>query len=1052
MKKRVLAGLICMCLLLGSLPMAALAAEMPEEEPAAVETLEADVEPLADADGELSGSCGATENDHVNWVLTPNEDGTGTYTLTISGDGDMADFSTENAAPWTNYCDSITQIDLGTEITYVGSYAFQGCAIESLPWDGNEDAYTNLTSIGEGAFSSCEMLTHVSFVSSIQTYGLYLFAKNTALAQIDWTNYSPAPNGLSNGLGITCVCVPRGMFDGCAALTGTLSLPNNIEAINAEAFRGTGYTVLDFPANMPSVRIINLQAFSASSKPIETLILPSAENHPDTVLGQQAFRNCEFDCEVTVPYYSKTKDIIHPTNGLVVGGNTAHQLFTGSTMKKVILSDGIETVASGTFKGVKGDSFTVLLPKGLKSIGDSAFLGSSIKTITIPEGTSINDNAFHQSTLNSLRIHNNVTVNTSGSNPFNTCQQWAAAILEPDVKQVANGMFSQLLTENSVIYCLNEDQIGCFVNNTNYRSSDSALAVTNGGNFDDDTQFSAGYLENPTKDDFIFGGWYTTSDFKEGTRVEDNKVAKSDPAPHVYPTYYAKWERSTTPVEPTAVRYIVQHYKADKGGYTLVEREVLAGKIGEKVTATPKTYEGYAYNAQKSTASGELKKIESEADIVTLKLYYDMNSTPIVPGDTVRYVVEHYKANKSGYTLAETEVLAGKTGDTVTAVPKTYTGYTHDPHAAGTVAEGTLKKIDSAEDIVTLKLFYGLNVYLVTVESDGHGSASASSASATMGETVTLTAKADSGYRFKAWEVVSGAVTIADDQFTMPAENVTVRAIFQRKSSSSSADKEYSVSVDDGKHGAVSISPKRAEKGDTVTITVRPDKGYELDKLIVTDSKGREIDLREKGENKFTFKMPGSKVTVEATFRAVEEIPEKPQVVNPFVDVNENAYYYDAVLWAVEKGITGGTTAATFSPDEACTRAQMVTFLWHAAGSPVVNYAMSFTDVPADAYYAEAVRWAVSQGITAGTSASTFDPNATVTRGQTVTFLWRAAGSPVVAGDSFADVAADAYYAPAVAWAVREGITAGVGAETFAPSADCTRGQIVTFLYRDMAK
>ncbi len=266
-------------------------------------------------------------------------------------------------------------------------------------------------------------------------------------------------------------------------------------------------------------------------------------------------------------------------------------------------------------------------------------------------------------------------------------------------------------------------------------------------------------------------------------------------------------------------------------------------------------------------------------------------------------------------------------------------------------------------------------------------------------------------------------------------------------------DPDYAVTVDkDMENGTVTVSPKRAEKGDTVTITVKPDKGYELDELIVTDSKGNELDLREKGDNKFTFKMPGSKVTVEATFRAVEEIPEKPEVVNPFVDVNENAYYHDAVLWAVEKGITGGTSAATFSPDEACTRAQMVTFLWRAAGSPVVNYAMSFTDVPADAYYAEAVRWAVSQGITAGTSATTFDPNATVTRGQTVTFLWRAAGSPVVAGDSFADVAADAYYAPAVAWAVREGITAGIGAETFAPSADCTRGQIVTFLYRDMTK
>ena len=278
---------------------------------------------------------------------------------------------------------------------------------------------------------------------------------------------------------------------------------------------------------------------------------------------------------------------------------------------------------------------------------------------------------------------------------------------------------------------------------------------------------------------------------------------------------------------------------------------------------------------------------------------------------------------------------------------------------------------------------------------------------------------------------------------------------FERESTGGSTDRpegDYAIRVEAGKNGTVKVSPSRADKGDTVTITVKPNKGFELDELIVTDSKGNELELTEKGENKFTFKMPGSRVTVEATFQAVEDAPEVPQLVNPFIDVNENAYYYDAVLWAVEKGITGGTTAATFSPDDACTRAQMVTFLWRAAGSPVVNYAMSFTDVPADAYYAEAVRWAVSQGITAGTSATTFSPNATVTRGQTVTFLWRAAGSPVVAGDSFADVAADAYYAPAVAWAVREGITSGVGAETFAPSADCTRGQIVTFLYRDMVK
>lgn len=169
-----------------------------------------------------------------------------------------------------------------------------------------------------------------------------------------------------------------------------------------------------------------------------------------------------------------------------------------------------------------------------------------------------------------------------------------------------------------------------------------------------------------------------------------------------------------------------------------------------------------------------------------------------------------------------------------------------------------------------------------------------------------------------------------------------------------------------------------------------------------------------------------------------------------FTDVPADAYYADAVKWAVANGITSGTgDGTTFSPDMSCTRAQMVTFLWRAAGSPVVNYAMSFTDVPADAYYAEAVRWALSQGITAGTGdGSTFSPDAVLTRGQTVTFLWRANGSPAVSGASFADVDANAYYADAVAWAVREGITSGTGNNTFSPDADCTRCQIVTFMFR----
>lgn len=167
-----------------------------------------------------------------------------------------------------------------------------------------------------------------------------------------------------------------------------------------------------------------------------------------------------------------------------------------------------------------------------------------------------------------------------------------------------------------------------------------------------------------------------------------------------------------------------------------------------------------------------------------------------------------------------------------------------------------------------------------------------------------------------------------------------------------------------------------------------------------------------------------------------------------FTDVSSQDYFYDAVLWAAEKGVTSGVTDTLFAPNASCTRAQMVTFLWRANGSPVVNYAMKFTDVPADAYYAEAVRWAVSKGITSGTTETTFSPDATVTRAQTVSFLYRHAGSPAVSGNSFADVSADAYYANAVAWAVAEEITAGTSTNTFSPNAACTRGQIVSFLYR----
>ena len=256
----------------------------------------------------------------------------------------------------------------------------------------------------------------------------------------------------------------------------------------------------------------------------------------------------------------------------------------------------------------------------------------------------------------------------------------------------------------------------------------------------------------------------------------------------------------------------------------------------------------------------------------------------------------------------------------------------------------------------------------------------------------------------------------------------------------------YPITVKSAKNGDVTASHKSASKGTTVTLTVDPDKGYVLDTLTVLDGKDKEIKLTEKN-GKYTFTMPDSKVTVAATFKA-----SAPTGKNPFIDVPAGSYYEDAVIWAVDKGITSGTSAPTFNPNGICTRAQAVTFLWRAAGSPAPKTkVMPFADVKAGSYYYDAVLWAVEQGITKGTGDTMFSPDATCTRAQIVTFLWRANGSPAVSGNSaFTDVASDAYYAAAVTWAEKNDVTGGIGGGLFGSNNNCTRAQIVTFLYRAM--
>ena len=289
-------------------------------------------------------------------------------------------------------------------------------------------------------------------------------------------------------------------------------------------------------------------------------------------------------------------------------------------------------------------------------------------------------------------------------------------------------------------------------------------------------------------------------------------------------------------------------------------------------------------------------------------------------------------------------------------------------------------------------------------------------------------------------EVFNSNITITADTAT---HTQTIAMTYRKSSGGDDSDPTYAIEVgEDIRNGTVTANRRYAERGDTVTITVKPDDGFKLDDLTVTDKNGNELKLTDKGNGKYTFKMPAGKVTVSATFA-----PEKT-AADYFADVPANSYYADAVLWAAKNGITGGIGNGLFGPNQPCTRAQIVTFLWRAAGSPEPKSMSSFSDVSADSYYAKAVAWAVENGITTGTGDGKFSPDATCTRAQSVTFLFRAIGKLVDSKAEFSDVLTDSYYANAVAWAVENGVTNGIGNGLFGPDNSCTRAQIVTFLFR----
>ena len=345
----------------------------------------------------------------------------------------------------------------------------------------------------------------------------------------------------------------------------------------------------------------------------------------------------------------------------------------------------------------------------------------------------------------------------------------------------------------------------------------------------------------------------------------------------------------------------------------------------------------------------------------------------------------------------------------------------------GVIYNGGVKE----EDLVTLTLKYN------------DGATADTTYNVASGTTITLPTPAyRSGYTFNGW--YDGSTKVSSPYKVTKNVILTASWSYNYSGGSSSYDPTYSVSTPSKtENGSVTVSPKSASKGDTVTVTVKPDSGYVLETLTVTDKNGNELTLKDKGNGKYTFTMPAGKVEVKATFM------EDNSMLNFFYDVPNNAYFYEAVKWAVKNGITTGVGNDLFAPEQPCTRAQIVTFLWRAAGSPEPKGAASgMSDVVSGSYYEKAVAWAIENGITTGTTTSTFSPDATCTRAQAVTFLARALKAKAASAAEFSDVPTGSYFADAVAWAAANGVTEGIGGGLFGSDNDCTRGQIVTFLYR----
>ena len=1044
MKQRILAILLSLTMMFTLVPTAWALSEEENRTPAPMATSEngEGAEESGSVAPEMYGNCGADDSeDSVQWALTPNnaDSENPTYTLTISGSGDMANYTANinNGSATQPWRTSVTGVEISNITKVVVS--------------------EGVTSIGDFAFNG---LTAVSeYVIGANVSAINQWALDTSAAKVfnlnGNTNFQTDVDGvLFSEDGKTLIAYPGG-----SAVRDEYTVPSTVATISDGAFVGCPIKKLTIDSNVKTA----LPSWSFNGGKLEELDV-----------------NCPF-------------------------GNSTFARIT--TLKKVTLGDSITEIPQMAFLECKGLQ-TVSIPSGLTKIGTQAFFGcSSLQNVTLPASlTEIGYRAFRDcAALTSITFPDNLTkigidafsgctgltyisygsgINDIGINAFGGCTGVNVIDLHRATKigeKYDNGSHEDDSDLDLTHACIRDaNEVKYYLRTVNQANSvkgnlEWGNNVAGGGNTTNTyyiltaTDAVPDYTDptgTPTRAGYTFSQW--------------NKVtvnAGSHDAENVY-TDAGSWSLAspTVTVSPASANTYV-------GGSAVT----LTATVSEPVTGFTYSYQWYR-NTSNSTEDGTAI---SEATSET----YSPN---IAAGTTYYYcvvTVENGSDNTSATTAVIPVTVAKQAGSVTISNNKTAATYGDKPFTFNYTASKTATVTSSDPSVATVQdnngtvtvTIVGAGTTEISVSFDADTNYSAASNKFTLtvnkavptvsitaepaslvgggtvkltvsgvpeGGTVTVTQTDDRGSAAKTLDLTANGEisvrlsnTTAKYTFTVVyaggdnynGDNASCEVSVTRRHTSS-VTPGNTVSVPSTPNGTVTVSPSAASKGETVTITTKPSEGYELSSIEVLDKNGDSLKLKDLGNGKYSFVMPDGKVSVEAEFVKT--------AATSFADVPANAYFADAVKWAVDKGITNGLSDTMFGPYASCTRAQIVTFLWRAAGSPEPKTASSFTDVPVSTYYAKAVAWAVENGITNGMTETTFAPDATCTRGQSVTFLHRVLKGTASGSTNFTDVKSDAFYADAINWAVANNVTNGTSNTTFSPNADCTRAEIVTFLYR----